>query len=1623
MSSTPVTTTPQDMTPEEQGVFFDFFKRENLPAWLLETSPQRRKALHAALVASHHSRAEVIKVMAGLKNMEKFCAPLLAKAMSDKFGAPLDINGIVFQHIRSTSSFLGLNKKLVLPIDRDVLVAACENFEESETLASNYHEKSLIYQPKRINGIANNVLDIQPHEFAQLCRQLDLGKQYQTHLDSVFQPYVSTGEVRNKCSAHARRQLDVDRHTALMQKHIGEKVFQMLGELVENQASIKLDTHTIAFKRLELQEYSLHGAMLIVAVSNGAYFDNPCVLYLPGDPIQPLKEYPTYRRFELGLSDRLRTEAFQSYITGMVTLVDLAGFQYMLKQRLFGTNTGWMLPTHTAFIPVMAIETESDFFTELYRQRVVRVMADARQLVVPTGDEDEKSRIARLEGYKELGLDIALFAASFIPVVGEVLMAVAAVQLLLGVYHGVESWAAGEQEQATDYFFDTLENLIVMAALVAGGAAAKATFLKVRGSSFVESLRRVRLSGDEERLWKPSLVPYRQDMTLPAWLEPDEKGLRWIDDQAYLAVDKHVYAVRQQADSGLWEVQRPAIRETYYPQLETNDAGAWRHDSELPQEWDRLKLFRRMGYSEEDIPDARAEQILSVSAVDERILRRALIDRMNPPALLVDTVRRFGTDQSVSLFIEQLQGATAEPLADADLQLRLLMTLKKWPAQTGLKVVDVEGRTVQAYAHEDAKTTTKTVSLTQAQVKGGTFYAPLLAGLSDSQKQSLLDSASKAPAEQSEALVKVLAEQADRKRQELFAWIYRRGVPVQESRTSPLRNQFTDLPISVLDELVHYAEDSEWAELDDGKVPLRLAEEARRFQQVVRISRAYEGLYLNASGGIDTDRLVFNTMKNLPGWKGDIYLQLLEYSFYTEEFASLGAEDSTQKLLISAHPDRYQVFDENYDIRSYLLGRTREHYFQALWDGLTPLRRQALGVGVDGDTGALVLREKITALALQRHGTAGQVLGIAFRRQGYVSPMRLADPLLGTGSSKHLSEPLTSAAKSPALIHRAKELYPSQSPEQIDLFLTGLGPVEVLAARQLEHLRLEYLKIVEVLQGWIGRDSWYQLADEPRIKVSVLAKSRVAREIIRCWRKETTSRLTLDGRLYELSLPPLHVGELPIITGDFSHVGSLVMDRIGAGAGMNSFLYNFKQLRHLSLVGNGLTRVALAIGEMPRLETLNLSENQIRLTSATVDVLAGLTHLKTLNLNNNPTLSLIPNVARLTRLQRLELSNTGITQWPAGATGLAELQVLDLRNNRISQIPEDVFAASGRLNKGTDIGGNPLTAETKRRLAAYQLTTEIGLGMVLSGQWSGLVGAVADMSMSATWLTGVNAQEAVQKRILWTSLLAYPDGTPFFSLLTQLRYTADFRIVYRSLRQRVWDVVAAAAEDDALRRALFRMASTGRSSADGISLLFSDLHVRVLCYRAMTAARTGIDALEGQLALLLRGLFRLQEVERLALNNILSRRRTGPLTGEQAMEVSLAFRVGLAERLNLPAQPRELNNRLSVDVIPPTLDWAYTKVVAAEHTTQLLDWISAQEFWTEYLESTHREQFDELTIRSALAFAQLDGQLHYTREQFTQSMDGIVTNYTNERSTLFRQLTSQALARHPELVLPATAGR
>jgi hypothetical protein len=191
------------------------------------------------------------------------------------------------------------------------------------------------------------------------------------------------------------------------------------------------------------------------------------------------------------------------------------------------------------------------------------------------------------------------------------------------------------------------------------------------------------------------------------------------------------------------------------------------------------------------------------------------------------------------------------------------------------------------------------------------------------------------------------------------------------------------------------------------------------------------------------------------------------------------------------------------------------------------------------------------------------------------------------------------------------------------------------------------------------------------------------------------------------------------------------------------------------------------------------------------------------------------------------------------------------------------------------------------------------------------------------------------------------------------------------------------------------------------------MEVQVLCYRATATLTTGAAAAEPLLINLLRGLFRLQEVERLALADINTRTGSQPRHYEHALEISLAYRVGLAERLDLPSQPRAVASRWNVEVTPAMLERAYQKILTTERTSALLDWLVTQRFWVEYLEASHQEQFLAISERSVRALTQLDGQIELSREAAAGRMTAIFDNFKNERRALMRQLTSTALVRHP----------
>ncbi len=1587
--------TPPEMTPAEQGVFYEFFKNNAPPDWFMQSTAFQRRELYSKLIASFSSRKDTLAVLAKLQDHRTFVSHLLGKALSEKLKEPLDITGAVFQHIRSTSSLLGLRKKLVLPIDRDLLTAACENFASGEIEADNYHSDSLIYLPERVTGHGNRILPLKPHEFAALCRQLDFGKRYQEHLQAVLE---SDAQAQKTCIANSRRNFEMDLHLARMKQHLSEDMHQHLLDVLGQSAPDGFKQGTFSLQTLQLLDCTVYGVLVFELNT-----DKRCVLYIPGDEEESLKEFATFHDMEVALSKRLRKKAFSDYFGRFIVLGERVGFSNNLQKKLLEPSGGSPLPTSTLYLPLVAETLPGDGFHGLFLHRLKLVKATARLLVVPTDDEDEEERLKRIETYKTVGINLALFAASFIPGIGEILMGVTAFQLLQGVYLGIDSWARGDQEEATEYFFDTTENLILALALAGGQKATTAAYRIVKGSGFVSRLRQVNLSGGRSRLWNPDLAPYRQSMTLPVWLKPDARGLRELASQAYLKVGSWIYAVREQTDTEMWKVQgSSSFREEYSPLLETNDLGAWRHDSELPQEWDRLTLFRRLGYPESLMDDARALEVLTVSGIKEDVLRQTMMDLSTPPAVLVDTVQRFKAESEVNAFIEQLKSQQNAVKADAEMQLYVLTTLSRWPADVALSMTDKSGNALRIF--NPVGKVQRTLKLSLDALGKDRLYTEVLVGLTESERVHLLSTTGKAGT-QAERLSRVLLEQAQRKTSALFEQINERGNAMLDQEQAVLALAFPKLPVSVVQELTLHAETHELLELEAGNVPLRLAEEARRYLQVIRENRAFEGLYLNTSGSTDTNRLVLDALAQLPGWKGGVYVQFLDWNVSDDTFTELGTNDAEEHLQINAQTDAYQVMDKQYNQLAYLPGRTCENYFRALWEGLSQERRKALGVEVEG--GATVLQQKIRIMALRRREFAQQTLNNLPPHAIYTSPMRLADR-----ESSQYWQPISEAGghTSSILQQRAEALYPAHSREKIDNLLHSFGSDEVLVLRKLERLRIELFELRDTLQKWILRDSWFQAGNGPRVKVRRVAKARAAIQIMRCWRRETAQIRLADEVMHELSLPAVTLGELPFLIADFSHVGKLKLDRIGVDAKVSQFLAGFPQLRELSLMGNELERVPAAISDMKRLESLYLNENRIHLSTQSVAQLAAMTSLKRLELSFNSELGLTPDVSRLSSLEYLGLRETGIRVWPAGTSGLAQLRSLDLRDNRIENIPQEVLVSSDLLNLGTDIRGNPLSTDSVTRLLAYQRQNEIGSGLVFAGQ-SPSATALIDESMSSIWLTGVTAELVISRRELWRSLFRQPDSHRFFSLLVRMRFTVDYRLAFPSLRERVWGIIESAGQNSTLRRSLFRMAQADARSIDDCTLLFSDMALTALCFKALLAARTTGHSLERQFVRMLRSLFRLREVERFAQKHILTRQKTETVTTEQANQIGFAFRLGLAERLDLLGQPTAVNDRLDVEVTTAILDQAYREVVTLEKGKAIVDWLMANEVWVEYLQNAYREEFSEIEVLTKLQLLELDRQTLLTRDQSTAQMKTIVANNTNAQRSLFIRLTNEALER------------
>ncbi|MGV8917646.1 MAG: NEL-type E3 ubiquitin ligase domain-containing protein [Pseudomonas sp.] len=640
--------------------------KRNLPTTFIDATTEVQNAYLQALMESHRAKARLKPLFKSLKGIVEFAGPLLTAALDAEFGPGLDIHHDTMTLDNREWNWLG-RAPTVTPTRRTLLEAALHNFtaDEAEPLRADSWTRICQGQggehPKKVA----------PHRFAALCRTLDLGARYQTHINATLEPtpvvqsraelQPENDQARPLITLNDAKDLQVEAHAAFIHQSIGSDAYRAILALARQQPEPTYKGQSLYINQLTLFETTVQRVVLIQPLQTFAfdytYADQPCIAYIPHDPIHPLKEYATFTEMVNDLRGRLMDKSYQGFFQRFIGERQRAEFFTRLNQHLLPltpvdgnrlTLGPWKhLPDHQANLNPGTQQIEGNLFAALYQQQMDLLRDNARFLATPTDDEDEKSRKQRLEHWLNIGLNIANVASFFVPALGAVMFIYAGAQIIGEVYHGLEDLSHDDLQAGLDHLLNAAQNLAFMAALGKIGAEAQPVEPPpITANNFVGKVIPIRLRNGKIRLWQPDLAPFQSRVQLPEGVSPTLEGVFEINARHYIRIDEQLYPVHYHQHLNKWTLEHIDPHYPFVLPLEHNVVGAFRHAAEKPQHWSTLQLFKRMGHSVAGLPDAAIEQVLSVTGIDPDLLRRMHLQNAQPPGQLTDTLKRFQLDRA-----------------------------------------------------------------------------------------------------------------------------------------------------------------------------------------------------------------------------------------------------------------------------------------------------------------------------------------------------------------------------------------------------------------------------------------------------------------------------------------------------------------------------------------------------------------------------------------------------------------------------------------------------------------------------------------------------------------------------------------------------------------------------------------------------------------------------------------------------------------------------------------------------------------------------------------------------------------------------------------------------------------
>ncbi len=676
------------------------------------------------------------------------------------------------------------------------------------------------------------------------------------------------------------------------------------------------------------------------------------------------------------------------------------------------------------------------------------------------------------------------------------------------------------------------------------------------------------------------------------------------------------------------------------------------------------------------------------------------------------------------------------------------------------------------------------------------------------------------------------------------------------------------------------------------------------------------------------------------------------------------------------------------------------------WQGLPNVRdadgNLDLNLYGHGDSYFLKLFDKGYRIRRSKSGRSWRVITEDGKPGPYVKPG--ADGhwdidlhgLKGGGTRKAPTSISLGVEREAALSAQVKTLYPNLSREEIIGVINELKATGTSIEIQLARLATEYDALSRTLGIWVAAPpELVQVSAQRSIMVSRVAKRQVADIIKRCWRRETpVTDQAAAGYFggYELDFSAIKISRLPQLPGDFSHVTLINLERTSiTERSASALIRKCSNARWVKLEGNFLRSVPEGVSDLPRLTRLMLADNQIVLSPNSVRTLTAIQTLRMLNLNGNPIGPLL-DVTPMRRLINLLLRNTGIDAVPEGACTLEGLNCLDLRSNQITSLPEAYYQIPLNVRRGL-LDGNPLSLPTLRRLLRNVMTPAPTSGMQV---W--LQQATSD---------AVNAA----RRSAWSIFEQEPQSAEFFDVINRLRQSEDFAFTPESVAHRVWQVLEAGAEDQALRLRLIGMASRPETCVDGVTMIFGNMELEVLLNKAKSLAVDGDES--HQLLKLVRGLSRLEHVDNIARLDA-SARPAGSLSFEEDIEVVLAYRIGLAESLELPINVKRMKFPQIAGVSNELIEAARLEVLAAETDAALIEYAIFREFWVDYLKKTYEDEFAATNKPFHEEMDHLYDQKPFMRDgTYMVDVEWVKQQQIQSEATLMRQLTQAELANGP----------